>query len=447
MRSQRYFSREFLLVLIPALLLAGGALWLAFKYVKPAPPQTFVIAAASKGSPYFQLATRYSDIIAKEGIKMEVRETAGSFDNLKRITDPGSDVQAALIQGGIANKDKAPNTFSAGRLLTEPVWVFYRGDKIDQLSQLQGKRVLVGPSGSGTNFLARKLLEAHGVTEANATFIEMELPAYIETFKTGGADAGFLVLGAEARTVQALLRLADVKLMNMAQADGLTQRYPFLTKVTLHRGVADFAATLPPEDTTLVATQAALLVRDDLHPALVTLLAQAILQVQRQPQLNDKGEARLFTIPSETLNADDPEFLSSSEAHMVYKSGPTFLQRVLPFWVANLLNRVFVLILPLLGIILPLIRLVPIIYNWRMKQRILNWYKELKNLEQGLPDALDADALRRKDAELDRIEEGVQKIQVPIQYTADLYNLRDHVDFVRRRLLHLKASRGIPVSA
>jgi hypothetical protein len=203
--------------------------------------------------------------------------------------------------------------------------------------------------------------------------------------------------------------------------------------------VVDFAQNIPPQDTELVATSAALVVRDDLHPALVNLLAQSILAVQSQPQLNDKGESLLFPMGSEALAIDDPEFPVAPEAKRVYKSGPTFLQRVLPFWLGNLLDRTVILALPLIGVIIPLIRIVPIAYNWRMKNRILYWYRELKNLERDLPTKAPAHVIDAKVGELKRIEEGVRKIAVPIQYSADLYNLRDHIEFVARRLEVLKS--------
>jgi len=438
---RRFFSREFLGVFIPALAIAVAAFWFAFKYVKPAPPTSFAIDTASKGSPYYELALRYRDFIAKNGVDAEVRESQGSFDNLKGLKDDGANVDAGIIQGGITSRFDSPNLLSMGRLLTEPVWVFYRGDEhLDRLTQLKGKRVLVGPDGGGTNFLAKKLLDANGITAENTTLISMQLPAYIDEFLAGRVDAGFLVLGAEAMTVQKLLRTPGVRLMNMSQADGLIQRYPFLNRIVLRQGVIDFGKNIPPEDTSLVATRAALIVRDDLHPTLIALLAQAVLAVQSQPTLTNAGEARLFSLPSDSLANDDPEFPLAPEARRVYKNGPTFLQRLLPFWLATLLDRLIVLILPLLGIILPLIRIVPFIYNWRMRRRILHWYKQLKMLESDLPKAAPAELIAEKEKALDRIEEGVYKISMPIQYSADLYNLRDHVEFVRRRVSLIKNS-------
>lgn len=442
---RRFFSREFLGILVPAVLIAVAAIWAAAKFVEPAPPRSFVISTATKGAPYYELAQRFKEQIARDTrgeVTLIVRESQGSFDNLAALKDPKSDVQAGIVQGGLANGIDTPELNSMGRLLTEPVWIFYRGsENLDHITQLKGKRILIGPKGSGTGYLARKLLDANGVSAENSTLITMELPAYIQAFANGSADAGFLVLGADAKTVQTLLRMPEVKLMNMAQADALIQRYPYLNSVILRQGVVDFAKNIPPADTALVATRAMLLVREDLHPALISVLAQAVLKVQRDPPLNENGDSKLFALSTDALS-DDPEFPMSSDARREYRSGPTFFNRVFPFWVANLFNRAFILILPIIGIIVPLIRLVPLLYNWRMKRRILYWYRELKNLEKDLPRQADDRFIEQKRQALQRIEEGVQRISVPIQLFADLYNLRDHVEFVRRRIEHLRHDAG-----
>src|SRR5271165_2737455 len=191
---KRLLSREFLTVFVPAVLIGVAAFWFASRYVTPAPPKSFVIAAASKGSPYYELATRYNEEIAKLGVNVEIRATEGSFDNLKGLRDQSSDVQAGIVQGGLANNIDTPGVHSMGRLLTEPVWIFYRGsDTLDHITQLKGKRILIGPEASGTSALARKLLDANGVTDKNSTLIAKQLPDYVDAFDRGDADAGFLV--------------------------------------------------------------------------------------------------------------------------------------------------------------------------------------------------------------------------------------------------------------
>jgi uncharacterized protein len=438
---KRFISREFLTVFLPAVLIGVAAFWFASQYVKPAPPKSFVLSAATKGSPYYELAAQFKEEVAKLGVSIDIRESQGAFDNLKGLKDEHSDVQAGMLQGGLANSIDAPDLFSMGRLLTEPVWIFYRGaEKLDHITQLKGKRILTGPQGSGTSYLARKLLDSNGITSENSALIPLPLPDYVETFAKGGADAGFLVLGAEAKTVQRLLRQPGTSLMSMAQADALIQRFPYLTQVMLRQGVVDFAQNVPPADASLVATRAMLLVRKDLHTALVTVLAQAVHAVQSRPTLAANGESKLFALGTDAL-MDDPEFPMADDARRVYKSGPTFFQRTLPFWVAALLDRAFILILPVIGIILPLVRLVPALYNWRMRRRIFYWYRELKALESDLPKTAGLELVEKKEQELERIEEGVRRISVPIQFAADLYILRDHVEFVRRRIELLAGRR------
>ena len=440
---RRFFSLEYLALVIPALFLCAVAVWFTLRYVKPAPPSSFVISTASSGSPYYDLAMRFKREVEKSGVKLEVRESQGSFDNLKALNN--ADVDAGIVQGGLSNQILAPELLSMGRLLTEPVWIFYRGAQtVDRITQLKGKRILIGPEGSGTSFLAKMLLEANGITAENSKLIAMELPAYPVALANNSADAGFLVLGAEAKTVQKLLRQPDVKLISLAQAEALIQRYPNLSAVTLHQGVIDFSKNIPPTDISLVATKAVLLIRDDLHPALRTLLARAVLAVQNEPALSPTGEAKLFSLGTDGLSGD-AEFPVSDDVRRIYRSGPTFFQRVLPFWVATLFDRAFILLLPVVGVIFPLFRIVPWFYNWRMRQRILRWYRALKLLERDLArNAATAEFIERKEKELDLIEQKVWRISVPDQFAPDLYTLRDHVEFVRRRIALLR--KGQPAS-
>jgi uncharacterized protein len=427
--------RELLFTAGPAILLIAGAFWATARFVEPAPPQRITIAAASKGSPYYRLAEQYRKILAQSGIDLEIRETSGSFENLRLLKDASSGVQLAFLQGGLASALDAPNLRSLGRLFYEPLWVFYRGDQpIDRLSALLGKRILVGPAGGGTNQLALKLLAANGVTETTATLINMELPDYVEAFATGKADAGFLVLAPEARTIARLFDSPNAKLMGLAQADAYYQRFPFLSRLDLKRGVVDLAKDIPPADTALVATMAALLIRDDLHPALANLMTQAIVEVHGKPDFDAKGQAGIFSRSAAFPVAADPEFPLADEARRVYRSGPPFLQRYLPFWLATLTDRLVVLLVPFVGLALPLIRFVPMLYTWRIRRRIFHWYGELKKVEAGLNGGASAQQLTRAFADIERIEAAVNEIPVPLGFSNQLYDLREHIDVVRRHL-------------
>lgn len=428
-------TRELLLVVLPVLAVVFGAIWLALRFVDPAPPRTFVISAASAGSPYHRYAERYKGTFRRNGVALEVREFDGSFANLKALQDAASGVHAGFVQGGLVSSREAPGLLSAGRIAYEPLWVFHTGaDRLERLTELKGKRILVGPAGGGTSGLALRLLAANGITAETATLINRELPDYVDMLAKGEADAGFLVLAPEARTIQRLLRTANVSLMSFANADAYTQRFPFLSRLVLRQGVVDFAANIPPADTTLIATTAGVLVRADAHSALVNLLAQALHEAHGQPVIDAGGEVQLFQRAGEFPMANDPEFALSEDARRVYRSGPPVLQRYMPFWVATMLDRLMLSFIVLLPILIPLLRFAPQIYNWRIRRRIMYWYGELKRLEAAARSATTAAERTAKLGELDRIEAAVDNIPVPLGFADRLYELRQHVELTRRRM-------------
>jgi TRAP transporter TAXI family solute receptor len=404
-KPQRHSQlRDLIGILLPALLVVGGAFLVTLQFVQPAPPNRIVVAAASKGSPYFDLAERYRRALAVHGVTLEIRETSGSLENLKLMLDDRAGVAAGFLQGGIATARDAPSLRSLGRVLYEPLWIFRNADvPIERMSDLKGKHVLVGPAGGGTNQLATQLLAASGVTRETATLINMELPDYVEALGRGKADAGFLVLAANARTVHQLFADPNVRLVGLPQADAYAQRFPFLRRLDLPEGIIDFAENIPAADTPLVATVASFVVRDDIHPALANLLTQAMVASM------------------------------ADEARQVYRSGPPFLQRYMPFWLATFLNRMILMVIPIIGVLLPALRLAPILYTWRMRQRLLRWYRELKNIEiEG--EGTSVQHIREKQARIEEIEHAVDHLKLPIGFANQLYDLRLHIDMVRRRL-------------
>ena len=440
MRSKPSQLRDLLLIALPVLIVVGGAVWLARHLVDPAPPGTFVVSAATAGSPYYRYAERYQATFKRNGVKLEIRESDGSLANLKALTDRASGVHAGFVQGGLASSKDAPGLLSVGRIAYEPLWVFHAAEaKLERLTDLKGKRILVGPAGGGTGGLALRLLTANGVTAETATLINRELPDYVDLLSKGEADVGFLVLAAEARTVQRLLRTPNVRLMSFNNADAYIQRFPFLSRLVLREGVVDFAANIPPADTTLLATTAAVLVREDAHRALVNLLAQALQEVHSQPAIEGGSGVQLFQRAGEFPIASDPEFPLSEEARRVYRSGAPFLQRYVPFWLATMIDRLLVSLVVLVPILIPLVRFAPQIYNWRVRRRLMYWYGKLKSLEA---DAGGPEERAARLRELDRIEAAVGKIPVPLGFSDRLYDLRLHIEGVRRRLTAGAASQA-----
>jgi TRAP transporter TAXI family solute receptor len=434
-KPQRHSQlRDLLGIFLPALLVVGGAFFVTLQFVQPAPPNRIVVAAASKGSPYFDLAERYRQALAVHGVTLEIKETSGSLENLKLLLDGRAGVAAGFLQGGTTTARDAPSLRSLGRVLYEPLWLFRNaGVSIERMADLKGKHVLVGPAGGGTNQLATQLLAASGVTRETASLINMELPDYVEALGRGNADAGFLVLAANARTVRQLFADPNVRLVGLPQADAYAQRFPFLTRLDLSEGIVDFAENIPDENMPLVATVASFVVRDDIHPALANLLTQAMVAAHAAPAVERNGEVGIFEGGGVFPMQNDPVFGMADEARQVYRSGPPFLQRYMPFWLATFLNRMIVMAIPIIGVLLPALRFAPMLYTWRMRRRLLRWYRELKNLENE-SEGTAVVRIREKQARIEEIERAVDHLKLPIGFANQLYDLRLHIDMVRRRL-------------
>jgi len=421
------FTRDFWATLLPALAIVAAAFWIAFQFVQPAPPKKVVMTGGSEGGAYESYATQYRERLAADGITVEVRPSAGSVDNLKRLMDENSGVTIGFVQGGIAKAGDDENLMSLAGLYYEPLWVFYRGSaELDHVSRLRGRRIAIGPEGSGTRPLALQLLALAGMDARNTTFLDLDATHAAEALARGQIDAAIMVADSSSPLVSRLLHDKGVRLMSFAQAEALTRHLPFLSHVVLPEGGIDFAANLPSREVHLVAPTANLVVRDDIHPALITLLLQAATEIHGGPGLLRKaGE-----FPSDK----GVDFAMSVDAERYLKSGPPFLQRHLPFWMAVFIDRMVVMLLPVLAILIPVVRFTPTVYAWRVKSRIYRWYGKLKVLEIDMQSAKGPDDVHALVGRLDEIEQSVSRIPTPLAFSEYLYNLRSHIDLVRGRL-------------
>lgn len=438
-RKQRAFlanpslamGRELMLTVGPALLLVAAAFALAWQFMPPPPPKVVTITTGGETGGYYAFGKRYAEVLARHGVRLNVNTSAGSIENLKRLQDEKSGVTLALLQGGIGNSQQAPNLLSLGRVFHEPLWIFYRGETIDRLSQLNGKRLAVGVEGSGTRALVDDILKAGQITAQSANLRPLTGQPAVDALKKGEIDAIFLALAPQAPLIQTLMRDKDVKLMSLSQAEALTKIFPYLARLTLPQGVFDLAANIPDRDVAMVAPQAALVARNTLHPAIIALMAEAAQEVH--------GKASLFAKPGEFPSHVDPEFEMDSDALRFYKTGPTFWKRVFPYWVANLVERAIVFLVPLLTVMIPMMKILPAVYKWRFRQRLLHWYAQLKEVEEDVAD-LERGAPTTNEVattlhgRLDQIDDAVRQLPVPIQFAEQFYNLRNHLDLVRERL-------------
>jgi len=420
--------RDALIVGIPTLALLVAGFWYAAQFIQPAPPNRVVIATGGEGGAYQRFAALYEPLIERNGIKFIERTTAGAVENLALLRSADEELDVAFVQGGLGLGSDPTGLVSLGSIYYEPLWVFYRNpEPIDQLVHLRGKRIAIGAEGSGTRKLALELLEANGATGAPTRLLPLGGLEAVGALKAGRADAIFLVGPANSGAVWASFYAEGFRLMSFSQADAFVRRWPFLSKLTLPRGAIDLVRDIPARDVTLVAPVAALVARDSIHPALIDVLLQAAAEAH--------GGPGLFHRAGEFPNPRQVDFPLSTEAERFYRSGTRFLQRYLPFWAATLVDRLVVLLIPVVALMIPLMRIAPALYGWRARSRIYKWYGQLKFLEEAW--RRDPGARPREEwlAELDRLEARVNRIRTPLAFANQLYILREHIGLVRRAIL------------
>jgi TRAP transporter TAXI family solute receptor len=433
----KLFSREFLSVALPVLALVAAAFVLAYQFVEPAPPRRITMTTGSEQGAYHAFGKQYAAVLAKSGITLDLKPSAGSIENIKRLSDETSGVSVGLVQGGLATAETAPSLTSLGRTFLEPLWVFQRAaNKADRLSALAGKKIAVGLEGSGTRPLATSILASSGVTAQSSTWVGLAAKASADALRAGEVDAIFLSMSPQSDLVQSLLRDPSIALFDFKQAEALSRLFPYLAKVMLPSGVMDLGANIPADDVTLVAPGAALVVRKDLHPALIGLLVGAAKEIH--------SGAGLFQKPGEYPIALDTELPLDADAARYYKNGAPFLQRYLPFWLAVFLERMTVMIVPIATILLPLFKIVPMAYQWRVKRRILYWYDKLKVLERQIAADRSPARVPGFQAEIARIEDAVSVIPIPLAFSDQLYGLRSAVELVRQRVGAIAVARVEP---
>lgn len=428
--------KETAAVVLPGILIILAAFWVASRYIRPAPPDSFVMSTGAPGGAYHLYAERYRDILARDGVSVELKPSAGSTENLARLRDPASGVDVALIQGGIAGQESTAGLHSLGSLYYEPLWVFYRGQaELTLFNQLRGKRIAVGAEGSGTKALTLQLLKAVGLDESSATLESLGGNAAVDALSAGKIDALFVVGAPDAPVVQRLIKTEGVRLLNLANAEAFSRRFPHLTPLTLPKGVVDLANQLPRHDVVLLAPTASLIVREDFHPALAFLLLNAATEIHSSSGMLQKHK--------EFPSARESEFSLSDQAQRYYTSGPPLLRRYLPFWLANLIERMVVLLVPLFAVLIPAFKILPAMIEWRVKSRVFRWYGEIKYLEEELLRDPDEEHIEAVLERLEEIERGVSNTSVPMSYSDYAYNLRAHIEVVRNRVRRLSQHASV----
>lgn len=426
--------RDLLVLLIPGLLLTMGVGWLGFTMIRPAPPDTVVIAGGQDGSSFQNNANKYAEVMSRHGIKVKVLTTDGSEENLDLLQKENGTVDVGFVQAGLVNEEETHNIMSLGTMYVQPFMVFYRGrGEIDHLSELKGRKIAIGPEGSGTNTLSLKLLKENGMTAADAQLLEIDGDDAIDAFKQKKVDVIFTTSElTRTHTMRELMRLPNVHLMNFLQADGYLRHLPYLSRLTAPKGSFDLGLDIPKQDVHLIGTPVELIARTTLHPAISDLLLEAAHEVHGKPSL--------FRKPKEFPEAVEHIIPLSEEARRYYTSGSPLQYRRLPFWLASLVDRILIVLVPSLIVLIPLSRAIPPLYRWRIRSRIYRWYGILIKIEREMQRNQTPEDLQDLHQRLLEVESSVDNLRLPIAFTDQLYVLREHINLVRQRFDSLRAA-------
>jgi TRAP-type uncharacterized transport system substrate-binding protein len=408
-----------------AILMAGALVWLLATQ-RPMPPRTLLMATGAEGEAYADVAPRYRELLGRAGVEVRLVPTAGSAENLERLRDPKSGVSVAFVQGGLATAQDSANLSSLGTMFFEPLWIFYRGPRGKGIEAVVGNRVSIGPSGSGTQELVLRLLALGHLDPGQMELVALDPGRAADELLRGDIYAAVMLTSWDSPVVRTLLGRPGVALASIFQADAFVALDPALYKLVLPAGMGDLAREIPPTDVLLLATKTSLVVRSDLHPALQFLLLEAASEIH--------GGRRVFHRSGQFPAAEGTDLPLSPQAREYYKTGPPWLQRHLPFWLAVLMDRFVVILIPVATILYPALRFLPAAYSGIMQGRILRLYGELKLLEDDLDRPGGAPAAGELAARLEGLERRASRARLPQSFAPSLYTLKHHISLVHERL-------------
>jgi len=424
--------RERLPVALAILVLVAIGVYLYETLARSVPPRHIVLASGPEFGVYHEYAKRYKALLAREGVKVDERMTSGAEENFGLLRDRHSGVDVAFMQGGVAPPG-SDDLMMLASLYYEPLWIFYRGPtEWSYVTQLRGKRIAVGAPGSGTRAFADQVIAANGLTtggtaSGDTTILSLGGNEALNALKGGEADAAIFVGGARTPVIQEALRTPDVRLMSLADVEAYPRRFPFVTKLSLPRGTIDLALDIPDHNVAMVGTRAMLAARDDFHPALINLLIDAARAIHAQQGV--------FEAAGEFPSTEPMDLPVSPYADQHKRFGSNFLYHYLPFWLAALIERAIIVIVPLLVVLVPVLNFMPQVLSWRARRRIQHWYGQLAQLEREIRASDDAFQARTRLDALDRIEHAVEALRVPPKFASEAFTLREHIGLVRRAVL------------
>ena len=413
-------------VTLPVILLIIATFYITIQFIQPAPKKEITIATGSKTGSYYKTALIYKKLLEKENVKVNLLTSAGSIENINLLKENKADV--AFIQNGTILEKNVSNIKSLASIYYEPLWVFYRneGFNVDYIIQFFSKKIAIGKEGSGTKDLSEKILADNGINNENSQIFHYDLQKAKEELEKGNIDTMFIVSSHKSQIIEDLLANPYINILSFKRAKAYSRKYPFLEALTLYEGTLDLFKNLPDENISLLSTTANLVVKEDFSEELIRLLLKKLKEVHNKKELFSKAEQ----FPND-LNM---QLEMHEEASRYFKYGDTWLEKIFPYWIASNIDRLKLLIIPLLTLLFPLFKGVFPLYNWTMRSKIYKWYEQVKELDNKL-DSLDIESLKKELTKLEKLKiEIKEETKVPLSYMGEYYNLQLHIDLIENKI-------------
>lgn len=416
------------LIAVPVLALVGASFWLAAQFLHPVPPRRIVLATGPEHGSLHAFGLRYREILARNGIVVDVRATAGAGENLELLQRPKTGVDVAMVVAGTAAPEAAAGLVNIANIFPAPLWIAYRGEReLTEIDALAGRRIAIGGRGTAIALVVGPLLAANGIGPDNTMLVPMPFEDALRALRSGEVDAALLGESPALPEFMDVLVQPGIRLMDLARADAYARRFPHVLRMDLPAGTLDFARHLPHRDVRLIGAVVMLAASDSIHPTIVDLLVDAAREIH--------GGHGFFERRGEFPDARRVDEIAVSDETLRYlRTGPSFLRRYLPLWLADFLQRIFTLALPVIVVVLPLLNWIPKAVGALMENRIDDVYEELRLIERRAAQRGPEPDVAALHADMERIEVEVAQLRVPLAYSRELYVLRSHVRAVREGL-------------
>lgn len=419
-------KNKFLTISIPVLLLVIASFYITSRFIQPSPNKEITIATGSQTGSYYKTALKYKEILEKEKMTVNIITSNGSVENLKLLKKKKADI--AFVQNGLDLEITDTNIKAIGSVYYEPLWIFYKNENytMDYIIQLTSKKISIGNIGSGTYDLASKILDDNKIDSTNSEILNYSTQEAKEKLLAGDIDAMFVVISPNSPIVRELLENPDINIFNFKRAKAYSRKYSYLEPLHLYEGTIDLYKNLPSSDISLLSTTANLAVRDDFSEELTRLILKSIKEIHNKKELFEKE--------NQFPNVDNLTIPISEEAQRYFTYGDTFLEKIFPYWIASNIDRLKILIIPLLTLLIPLSKGFFPLYNWSIRSKIYRWYDELQAVDLQI-DGSNKEQLKEKVNELENLKKEIEKeTKVPLSYMREYYDLIMHLELVMSKI-------------